>query len=68
MIERIRQAINDRMAELGISRRSLSKKCGITEQMLYLITNKGRNISLVSLEKICTALDLNLEITKTNME
>ena len=60
--------INERISEKGITRRELSRQTGITEQMLYLITVKHQNVSLLTLIKICDALELKIEITKTNME
>lgn len=60
--------IKERISEKGITRRELSRQTGITEQMLYLITVKHQNVSITTLAKICDALDLKIEITKTNME
>lgn len=68
MEQEIIKAINERMTELGISRRQLSKQCGLSEQFLYLFSNKGGNISISSLAKICEALGLQIEVVKTNME
>ena len=60
--------LNERISEKGITRRELSRQTGITEQMLYLITVKHQNVSLSTLAKICDALELKIEITKTYME
>lgn len=67
-MEEIIRRINERISEKGITRRELSRQTGITEQMLYLITVKHQNVSLLTLIKICDALELKIEITKTNME
>lgn len=67
-MEEIISRINERISEVGITRRELSRQTGITEQMLYLITVKHQNVSLSTLAKICDALDLKIEITKTNVE
>ena len=68
MEQKVIKAINERMTELGISRRQLSKQCGLSEQFLYLFSNKGGNISISSLAKICEVLKLKMELTKINME
>lgn len=67
-MEEIISKINERINEKGITRRELSRQTGITEQMLYLITVKHQNVSLSTLAKICDALELKIEITKTNLE
>ena len=67
-MEEIIWKIKERISEKCITRRELSRQTGITEQMLYLITVKHQNVSLSTLAKICDALELKIEITKTNME
>ena len=66
-MEQIISKINERISEKGITRRELSRQTGITEQMLYLITVKHQNVSISTLAKICDALELKIEITKTNV-
>lgn len=60
LLERIGKSIRERRKELGLTQEEFAEKADINPKFLGKVERAETNVSLITLAKICNALDISL--------